>query len=100
MAQHDIARGHYRVLAYGLVAGGSSEYKALLHNRYGIEVRVVAGCIVSSALVSYANAYNRESVAAAKKHYGYDVFKECSDEATKQWKENHKAELQHVSQSE
>ena len=99
-ARYDVKRGHYRILAYGLLGGGSLEYKALLHDRYGIEVKIVAGCIVTPTLVSYADAYNRESVAAAKRKFGHDVFKECSDEATKRWQERHKAELQDVSHSE
>src|SRR5437867_3902378 len=64
MARYDLARGHYRVLAYGLPPPGVVEYRQLLRERYGVEYRQVALCIVSPSLISYADAYDGVSAAA------------------------------------
>ncbi len=100
MARFDIARGHYSVLGYGLPPRGVTEYQQILQQRYGIEYKQVALCIVSESLVSYVDAYNGVSGAAIKRKFGPDVFKQSRDEATKRWQEKHKAELQEVSHSE
>ena len=48
LAAHlDIARGHYELLRCGLPPPWRPEYARLLHERYDIEFRPVAGCIVS-----------------------------------------------------
>ena len=100
MARYDLARGHYRVLAYGLPPPGVVEYRQLLRERYGVEYRQVALCIVSPSLISYADAYDGVSAAAINRKFEHDVLREGWDEAHKEWQEKHKAELQGVSQSE
>ncbi len=99
MARYDAARGHYRVLFYGYPALGFSEYRTLLHDRYGVELEA-KGCVMPSLGASYANAYNRESVAVINRKFGHDVFKECWGDAIKKRVENLKAEQQKVSHSE
>ena len=66
MARYDLARGHYRVLAYGLPPPGVVEYRQLLRELYGVEYRQVALCIVSPSLISYADAYDGVSAAAMR----------------------------------
>jgi len=78
-AHFDVWRGHYVVLAYGLPPPTRPEYAKLLRQRYGIEVRTVALCMVSETLTSYADSYNEVSAAAANRKFGHDVFKECAD---------------------
>jgi len=84
-ARFDLSRGHYRVLAYGLPSPWRPEYARLLRERYGIEIRTVALCIVSRTLVSYADGYNEVSAAAANRKFGHDVFKECAEAASQSW---------------
>src|SRR5208282_2349061 len=75
MAAHfDVRRKHYRVLVYGLPPAWRSGYADLLRERYGIEVRAVAYCIVSETLISYVESYDAVSVAAANRKFGRDVF--------------------------
>jgi len=57
----------------------------LLRQRYGIEYRAVAGCIVSRSLVDYVDGYDSVSAAAAKRRFGRDVFRECSADASMHW---------------
>jgi hypothetical protein len=84
-AHLDVWRGHYRVLGYGLPTSSRPEYARLLRERYGIEFRPVAGCVVSEALISYVRGYNEVSTAAANREFGHDVFKECAETASKSW---------------
>lgn len=84
-AKFDMWRGRYVVLTYGLPPPGRDEYARLLRQRYGIELRPVAACIVSERLVSYVNAYDEVSCPAANRRFGHDVFKECEERALQQW---------------
>ena len=85
VAEFDIARGHYELLGYGLPVEWLPDYVRLLRERYGVRYRAVTGCIVSGSLISYVDAYNRVSTAAANRKFGRDVFKECADEARTTW---------------
>ncbi len=78
-----IRRGQYAILTYGAPPSERPEYARLLKERYGIELRAVAGCIVSEPLMSYVEGYDEVSAAAAKQKFGHDVFRECWDEARK-----------------
>src|SRR5215470_15596802 len=95
-AQRDLAHGHYVILGYGLPPAGISEYRQIMRERYGIEYRQVALCIVSRSLISYADAYDEVSGSAIKKKFGTNVFKDSWDEATQEFKEKHKADVLNV----
>jgi len=84
-AHFDVARGRYRLLTYGLPVPWLPEYARLLRQKYGIEVKAVAGCVVSSQLTSYVDSYDRVSVAAASRKSGHDIFEECEKEAERNW---------------
>ena len=88
------------VLGYGLPPRGIAEYKQILQERYGVEYRQVALCIVSESLVSYADAYDEVSAAAIESRFGHDIFKKSWDEANRKWEDKHKADLQKISHSE
>lgn len=89
MAEIDIHRSHYEVLDYGLLAGWSPEYSRLLHERYGIKNRVVAGCTVSESQAAYIQSYNAIAITAANRKFGHDVFRECAEQAKKNWRQAH-----------
>jgi len=93
MARYDVWRGQYVVLAYGLPPPWRPRYAQLLRERYGIEVRTVALCIVSETLLSYADSYDEVSAAAANHKFGHDVFKECAEVARSQWELQRAAKL-------
>jgi hypothetical protein len=50
-AEFDLLRGTYAVLGYGLSPSWRPEYARLLRERYGVQYRPVAGCVVSQDLV-------------------------------------------------
>jgi len=90
VARYDISRGHYEVQGYGLPVPWRPEYARLLQERYGVNFRTVALCIVSTTLVSYVDSYNKVSAEAVNRKFGHDVFKECSDDARQKWDAAHK----------
>jgi hypothetical protein len=83
-ARYDVGHGHYRILAYGLPPGWRSEYARLLKERYGIEMRTVALCIVSETLRSYVDSYDEVSAAAANHKFGHDVFQRVRGSSQKE----------------
>lgn len=83
-ARIDVHRGRYQILGYGLADRSRSEYARCLRERYGIEFRTVAGCVVSDSLISYVDAYHSVVANATYKKFGRDVFRECADEADQQ----------------
>src|ERR1039457_1694823 len=81
VAHFDVARGHYEILSLGFPAPWRSEFARILRERYGIEQRVVAGCMVTLPLLAYTEGYNRVSMTAANRKFGRDVFKESAVDA-------------------
>ena len=79
-AHFDLAHGRYKILGYGLPLRGMDKYISLLHERYGVDYRAVAGCTVSKDLVDYANAYDSVSEPAINRKFGHDIFKEVASE--------------------
>jgi hypothetical protein len=89
VARFDVARGYYEVQGYGLPVPWREEYAQLLEHRYGVRFRTVALCIVSESLVAYVDSYNDVSMRAVNRMFGRDVFKECADEARRNWAKTH-----------
>lgn len=63
----------------------ADEYSRLLKQRYGIETHAMALCVVSDGVMLYSDSYNILSTAAAKRKFGKDVFKECWEDARRNW---------------
>jgi hypothetical protein len=82
-AHFDLARGDYKELTWGLPVDWFPEYSRLLRERYGIEERRVAFCVVSQSLVAYAEGYNTVSRNAAIRKFGRDIFKESMADASR-----------------
>jgi hypothetical protein len=88
-ATYDVHRGQYEILAYGRPPVARPEYADLLWQRYGIKQRVVAMCIVSQPLLSYADAYNAVSVSAAKRRFGDGIFDQTWHDARLEFAKKH-----------
>jgi hypothetical protein len=95
VARYDLSRGHYVVLGAGLPAPWRPDYTRLLRDRYRIELRVVAGCMVNEPLLSYLEAYNQVSMEAANREFGHDVFKEAMIDASGIWALRHPDQVRH-----
>jgi len=89
VASFDVARGHYEVQGYGLPLPWRAEYAQLLQHRYKVNFRTVALCIVSRSLVAYVDSYDDVIMKAVNRKFGHDVFKECAEEARRNWERTH-----------
>ena len=80
-AEADFAAGHYRMHVYGLRKPVSGFDRQLAKD--GVEVRAIAGCIVSDGILEGARIYNEVMREKLKAKLGRDVFS-AKDEARKQ----------------
>jgi hypothetical protein len=55
--------------------------------KYAVDLNPVAGCVVTSNLVSHVRGYNRISMAYLRKKFGSDIFEACAEEARRQSEE-------------
>jgi hypothetical protein len=83
MGSLDHACGHFEVKVFGGPPLPPQElecysvYARLLKERYGVELNVIGGCVVSEAEGRYAEGYSDVSRSLLKKKYGRDIFAEC-----------------------
>ena len=73
-AQATLARGKLVYLEYGLPVVWQTERREIARQKFGVECRPIAGCIVTEALVTFAAAYNQVMEAAIVSRFGSDVF--------------------------
>ena len=85
----DYTRGHYEVQTFGYPAPWAWEFRRLIQERYGVEVKAVAGCVVSPQLVWYVHGYNSVSCSRLRKKFGKDILAECVKEAQAAWQSEH-----------
>jgi len=76
-ASRDIRDGHITIEVSGLGAGG---FVKPLRDRYGIETRVVAGCVVDESILGHERGYNVVSAAEVKRRLGVDILDRTSGE--------------------
>jgi hypothetical protein len=80
-AKAALREGRLVVLRYGQPAVWVSDYQRILRERYQIEVRTIAGCIVSEGLLAYARDYNAVMRPVIAERFGADVFDKVAKEA-------------------
>jgi hypothetical protein len=80
-AHVDLVHGKFKELGYGLPLRGMDKYISLLHQRYGVDYRAVAGCVVSKNTRDYVAAYDSVSEPAINRKFGHDIFKEVASES-------------------
>jgi hypothetical protein len=80
-ARNDLRAGKLANEGFGLPASWASTYDRLLRQRYGVESRSVAGCVVTSEIVGHAVGYNEVMDAEIKRRFGADVFERTAAEA-------------------
>jgi hypothetical protein len=79
-ARRDIRAGRLALKMWGLrMAGGV--YETVLEQRYGIQCRTVAGCVVAPQKMAGWNAYNDEMMSEITRRYGDDVLDKTWNEA-------------------
>lgn len=73
-AQKDIQANRLITEVYGFGASKDSAWGRLLKESYGIEQRMVAGCIVDGKIVGHAKGYNEVSHAEIERRFGKDIW--------------------------
>jgi hypothetical protein len=74
-ARRDIRSGHIAVEVYGL---GGGSVASPLKDRYHVDTRVVAGCVVDEAIMGHARGYNVVSAAEVRRRFGDDILDHTS----------------------
>ena len=74
------------MLGYGLPTPWRPEYARCLRERYNIDFRTVAGCVVSESFIAYEEGYWSVVAEATRRKFGHDVFRECANDAATKWK--------------
>jgi hypothetical protein len=87
-ATRDLQSGRLAVEIDGLVMKGEDEYARELLERYQIELRRIAGCIVDEKILGHVKGYNELSKAEIKRRFGDSALKDAEDRAAKHWDES------------
>lgn len=88
-AARDIARGYFAVEEFGRLPVFEDEYVKLAAKRYGIHVKVLAGCIVDEEIAGHAKGYNEISMPAIERRFGKSALLETENEVQRQWEKKH-----------
>jgi hypothetical protein len=86
-AEADLSRSAPKLYLYGKTGADLDERSAVFKQRFGVELVSLAGCIVSEALVTFADAYNEVIEAHIAKKFGASAFEDADREAMRMWKE-------------
>lgn len=77
----DISKGTPKLLWHGLFRSHDGELIAILKKRFTVEVRVVAACEASPALVNYADAYNARIMERIALKFGASAYADAEKAA-------------------
>jgi hypothetical protein len=90
-AARDVQRDYLAVEEYGKPPAWSGDYARIAEERFGIHVKVVAGCIVDDNILGHARGYNEVSRLEIERRFGRDVLAEARVAASERWaKSRHK----------
>ncbi|HWB04705.1 MAG TPA: hypothetical protein VG796_16875 [Verrucomicrobiales bacterium] len=80
-AARDLENGKLGFEICGMMRGWDGEYAALLQQRYGIQLRSVAGCIVTEESSGHLGGYNAVMLPEIHRRFGAGVLERTADEA-------------------
>ena len=89
-AINDIKANRLIIEVSGLPAPWSGEYAKFLAEKYHIQVKTVAGCIVDSKIVGHERGYNEISVAEIERRYGQGFLAKMADAVQIKGQQTHK----------
>jgi len=82
-ARRDLTNGIVRLPAYGLPSTSSFESVGILKEKYHVEMYPIAGCVVTSGLVAYADGYSEVSRKFIELQHGSNLWKNVRAETEK-----------------
>jgi hypothetical protein len=74
-ARSDLREGRFLVEEYGMYSGLTPIYHRLFKERFNVDFRQVAGCVVDSKIVEHAAGYNAIMFFAIERRYGKGAIK-------------------------
>lgn len=86
-AKRDLAKGTLAQETYGLPTIYQGEYFKLLAEKYPIEMRPVAGCLVDDKIVGHAAGYNEIMDREIEHRFGTNILDKAFADAKKHYKE-------------
>ena len=89
-ARRDVARGYFAREEFGRLPVFYDEYVRLAAKRYGIHIKVLAGCIIDEEIEGHAKGYNEISQAAIDRHFKKDVLSEVAIEVQEKWEKKNR----------
>jgi hypothetical protein len=89
-AMNDVKANKLIIEVSGLPAPWSGEYAKSLADKYHIQLKTVAGCIVDSKIVGHERGYNEISVAEIERRFGHGVLEKSAEDVQKKWQQAHK----------
>jgi hypothetical protein len=84
-ALSELNKGVLAVESFGLPPAWVRLYEKILKEKYGIEDRTVAGCMVNDEIIGHAKGFNEVMEREIKKRWTEDVFEQASNEAHKEY---------------
>jgi hypothetical protein len=88
-AEKDVRESRLVIEMFGLPTPWDGDYAKLLEQRYRIQIRRVAGCLVDEKIVGHAKGYNEVSEAEIARLFGANVLDRTQAEAKAHWQANH-----------
>ena len=73
-ARADLRAGKLAIETFGKPANYRPTYQRLLRERYGVQLRVVAGCAVDDSILGHTRGYNAIMRPEITRRFGTDVF--------------------------
>lgn len=95
-ARKDIAAGILVIEESGLGAGGGPEVQRILLERYHIELRAVAGCVVDESIIGHEAGYNAVSEPEIDRRFGRDRVDAAREEGYQLQREQYAREEQSI----
>jgi len=91
-AERDTRAGRLVIERFGLLFG-EGDYVTILRQRYQIEMKTVAGCLVDDEIVGHAVGYNEIMKAEIERRFGPGLLERVREEAEAEAEANRKPAL-------
>jgi len=82
-AKKDMLCGVLAIEESGFGAGGGPEVYRIFRDRFGIEIRVVAGCVVNERIIGHEDGYNSNSEPTIDQRFGHQRLEAAREEGYK-----------------
>ena len=79
-AERDLQQGILVIESYGLPGPWTAEYESLLAERYHIQLKFIAGCMVGPRESGHAKGYNEVMLREIDKRFGENLLEKVESE--------------------